>query len=121
VISERPLETSGLTVVFIASPHPDRSRHTSTDLRHEIYRKMAQVLKEFPGRRPGELEAAGRRPALDAPRRSHGHDRIPAGPGPGQMSRTRRRRSRLSKGRPLGAAIGNRGDAKLPRQLRVEW
>jgi hypothetical protein len=31
------------------------------------------------------------------------------------------RRGRLSKGRPLGAAIGNGGDAKLPRQLRVEW
>lgn len=50
MISGCPLETSGLTVVFIASPYPDRSRHTSTDLRHEIYRKMAQVLKEFPGR-----------------------------------------------------------------------
>jgi hypothetical protein len=31
------------------------------------------------------------------------------------------RRGRLSKGRPLGAAIGNGGAAKLPRQLRVEW
>jgi len=50
IISERPLETSGLTVVFIAAPHPDRPRHTSTDPRHEIYRKMAQVLQEFPGR-----------------------------------------------------------------------
>jgi hypothetical protein len=35
-------------------------------------------------RRPGELEAACRHPALDAPRRSHGHDRIPDGPGRGR-------------------------------------
>jgi hypothetical protein len=27
----------------------------------------------------------------------------------------------LTKGRPLGAAIGNGGDAKLPRRLRLEW
>lgn len=27
----------------------------------------------------------------------------------------------LSKGRLLGAAIGNGGDAKLPRGLRIEW
>lgn len=27
----------------------------------------------------------------------------------------------LSKGRPLGAAIGNAGNAKLPRRLRIEW
>jgi hypothetical protein len=27
----------------------------------------------------------------------------------------------LSKGRPLGAAVGNGGDARLPRRLRIEW
>lgn len=50
LIAARPLETSGLTVVFIAAPHADRSRHTNADRRHAIYNKVAQVLKEFPGR-----------------------------------------------------------------------
>lgn len=27
----------------------------------------------------------------------------------------------LTKGRPLGAGIGNGDDAKLPSRLRVEW
>ncbi|QCB97668.1 hypothetical protein E5206_12680 [Arthrobacter sp. PAMC25564] len=27
----------------------------------------------------------------------------------------------LSTGRPLGAAVGNGGEAKLPRLLRIEW
>ncbi|WP_377085725.1 hypothetical protein [Pseudarthrobacter oxydans] len=49
LISERPLETSGLTVVFIAAPHPDRPKDRSGDPRHEIYRRVAAVLKEFPG------------------------------------------------------------------------
>lgn len=49
LISERPLETSGLTVLFIAAPHPDRPRDKSGDPRHEIYRRVSAVLKEFPG------------------------------------------------------------------------
>jgi hypothetical protein len=48
LINDRPLETSGLTVLFIAAPHPDRSRHTSADPRHEIYKRMSKVLREFP-------------------------------------------------------------------------
>lgn len=51
IISERPLETSGLTVVFITAPHPDRPRDRSGDPRDEIYRRVSSVLKEFPGRR----------------------------------------------------------------------
>jgi hypothetical protein len=52
LINDRPLETSGLTVLFIAAPHPDRSRHTSADPRHEIYKRMSQVLRDFPGTGP---------------------------------------------------------------------
>lgn len=49
IITERPLETSGLTIVFIAAPHPDRPRSSSSDPRHEIYRRVAAVLRSFPG------------------------------------------------------------------------
>lgn len=49
IISERPLETSGLTVLFIAAPHADRSLHSGVDPRPEIYRRVAKVLREFPG------------------------------------------------------------------------
>ncbi len=49
LISERPLETSGLTILFIAAPHPDRPKDRAGDPRHEIYRRVASVLKEFPG------------------------------------------------------------------------
>lgn len=49
VISERPLETSGLTVVFVAAPHTDHSVRVGTDPRQEIYRRLAKVLREFPG------------------------------------------------------------------------
>ncbi len=50
LISARPLETSGLTVVFVAAPHPDRTRGRSADPRTAIYKKLAQVLRDFPGR-----------------------------------------------------------------------
>lgn len=49
VISERPLETSGLTIVFIAAPHPNRTRHSGIDPLQEIYRRLAKVLRDFPG------------------------------------------------------------------------
>jgi hypothetical protein len=48
IISERPLETSGLAIVFIAAPHPDRTV-TGRDPRGEIYRRLSKVLTEFPG------------------------------------------------------------------------
>jgi hypothetical protein len=48
VISERPLETSGLTVLFIAAPHPDRTV-TGRDPRKAIYQSLTKVLAEFPG------------------------------------------------------------------------
>lgn len=48
ILSERPLETSGLTIVFIAAPHPDRPV-TGRDPRGEIYRRLSKVLTEFPG------------------------------------------------------------------------
>lgn len=51
IISERPLETSGLTIVFIAAPHPDRTV-TGRDPRGEIYRRLSKVLTEFPGTGP---------------------------------------------------------------------
>lgn len=49
VISERPLETSGLTVVFVAAPHTNRSVRRGIDPRQEIYRRLAKVLRDFPG------------------------------------------------------------------------
>lgn len=48
IISERPLETSGLVIVFIAAPHPKRS-NIGRDPRNEIYRRLSKVLQEFPG------------------------------------------------------------------------
>lgn len=57
IISERPLETSGLTIVFIAAPHPDRG-NTGRDPRREIYRRLSAVLREFPG--TGEDSPAAR-------------------------------------------------------------
>lgn len=50
LLSERSLETSGLTILFIAAPHPDRSEHH--DPRKDIYKAMVEVLKEFPGTGP---------------------------------------------------------------------
>lgn len=49
LIGERPLETSGLVVLFVAAPHPDRGS-TAKDPRREIYRRLAKVLTEFPSR-----------------------------------------------------------------------
>ncbi|AUZ33643.1 hypothetical protein C3B78_03610 [Arthrobacter sp. PGP41] len=49
LIIQRPLETSGLTVLLIAAPHPDRPRHTAADPVHEIKRRLKRVLQEFPG------------------------------------------------------------------------
>lgn len=48
-IANRPLEMSGITVVFVAAPHPDRGRHTSADPIHDIYKAIGKVLGEFPG------------------------------------------------------------------------
>ncbi|MBT8162553.1 MULTISPECIES: hypothetical protein [Arthrobacter] len=188
VIAERPLETSGLTVVFIAAPHPDRSRRTSTDPRHEIYRTLAKVLREFPGR--GQDSPAARigiahweewfpdrhliseaflslkadfaindatgpdrwatrgmltdyafepwctfdaTAVLENSRllaatphwmRKGDHTHLIGSP----MDRAgvnvphpAPAKPHLTKGRPLGAAVGNGGDAKLPRRLRTEW
>ncbi|MBG6181377.1 hypothetical protein [Arthrobacter sp. CAN_A1] len=49
LISENPLETSGLTVVFVAAPHPNLGLGSHADPRPEIYRRLAKVLREFPG------------------------------------------------------------------------
>jgi hypothetical protein len=188
LIAARPLETSGLTVVFIAAPHPDRSRHTSADPRHAIYKKMAQVLRDFPGRgqdspaarigvahweewfpdkhlmseaflnleadfaindatgpdrwatrgmlsdydftpwhtfdatavlenskllaaTPHWMRRGDHTAMIGSPMERAGAD-VPH-PAPAKPH--------LSKGRPLGAAIGNGGDAKLPKRLRIEW
>lgn len=188
LIAARPLETSGLTVVFIAAPHPDRSKHTSTDPRHAIYKKMAQVLRDFPGR--GQDSPAARIGVAhweewfpDRHLMSEAFFNLEAdfaindATGPGRWARRGMLtdyaftpwhtfdatavlenskllaatphwmrpgdhtvmigspmdragvevphpapvKPHLSKGRPLGAAIGNGGDAKLPRRLRIEW
>ncbi|GAA4032886.1 hypothetical protein GCM10023063_15300 [Arthrobacter methylotrophus] len=188
IISERPLETSGLTVVFIAAPHPDRPRHTSTDPRHEIYRKMAQVLREFPGR--GQDSPAARigvahweewfpdrhlmsesflnLEADFAINDATGPDRwatrglltdyaftpwhtfdatavlenskllaatphwmrkgdhtsmigSPMDRAGVEVPHPAPAKPHLTKGRPLGGAVGNGGDAKLPARLRIEW
>lgn len=188
IISERPLETSGLTVVFVAAPHPDRPRHTSTDPRHEIYRKMAQVLREFPGRgkdspaarigvahweewfpsRHAMSEAFLNLEADFAINDATGPDRwasrglltdyafepwhtfdatavlenskllaatphwmrkgdhthligSPMDRAGVEVPHPAPAKPHLTKGRPLGAAVGNGGEAKLPRRLRIEW
>lgn len=188
LIAARPLETSGLTVVFIAAPHSDRSRRVSSDPRHAIYKKVAQVLKEFPGRgqdspaarlgivhweewfpdRHLMTEAFFNLEADFAINDATGPDRwarrgmlmdyafspwhtfaatavlensklLAATPhwmrkgdhtamigSPMDRAQTEvphpaPAKPHLTKGRPLGAAIGNGGDAKLPRRLRIEW
>lgn len=188
VISERPLETSGLTVVFIAAPHPDRSRQTRSDPRNEIYRTLARVLSEFPGRGQDSPAARigvahweewfpGRHLMSEAFFNLEADFAINDTTGPGRWARRGMlsdyaftpwsnfdaaavlenskllaatphwmrtgdhtaligspmergsvgvphpapAKPHLAKGRPLGAAIGNGGDAKLPRRLRIEW
>lgn len=50
-IKDRTFETSGLTVVFVAAPHPDRRRHNSEDPLYDIYKTIGKVLDKFPGTR----------------------------------------------------------------------
>ncbi|MEH0110568.1 hypothetical protein V6N00_12730 [Tersicoccus sp. MR15.9] len=52
ILRDRPLESSGLVIVFIAAPHPDRSRHDTPDPVHDIRRTIVKVLREFPGTSP---------------------------------------------------------------------
>lgn len=52
ILVQRPLETSGLTVLLITAPHPDRPRHTGADPAHEIKRRLNRVLQEFTGKGP---------------------------------------------------------------------
>ncbi|WP_460991152.1 hypothetical protein [Sinomonas soli] len=52
LLRERPLETSGLVIVFVAAPHPDRPKGTGSDPRHDLYRRVANVLASFPGTGP---------------------------------------------------------------------
>ncbi|MET1155080.1 hypothetical protein, partial [Arthrobacter sp.] len=188
LIAARPLETSGLTVVFVAAPHPDRPRHTSSDPRHGIYKTVAQVLKGFPGRghdspaaRMGiahwERWFPGRHLVGESFLNLEADFAINDATGPDRWS-TRgmlndyafepwhtfdatavlknskllaatphwmRRgdhthligspmdragvdvphpapaKPHLTKGRMLGAAVGNGGDAKLPARLRIDW
>jgi hypothetical protein len=47
LISERPLETSGLVVVFLAAGHPNGAR--GKNARRSIYETVSRVLREFPG------------------------------------------------------------------------
>lgn len=48
LLTERPLETSGLTVLFVTAPHLDRLQ-TGRDPRLSVYQAVAEVLREFPG------------------------------------------------------------------------
>jgi hypothetical protein len=48
LLTERPLETSGLIVLFVVAPHPDRLA-TGRDPRKVVYDVIAEVLREFPG------------------------------------------------------------------------
>jgi hypothetical protein len=188
LIAARPLETSGLTVLFIAAPHPDRARGRTSDPRHAIYKKMSQVLREFPGR--GKDSPAARigvahweewfpdRHLMSeaflslradfaindaagaekwAPRdllgnygfepwhtfdatailenskllaatphwiRKGDHTHLIGSPmarAGVEVPHPAPTKPHLTKGRPLGAAVGNGGDAKLPARLRVDW
>lgn len=189
LIDSRTLESSGLTVVFIAASHPDRSLHrNSTDTRTPIYKAVAQVLKEFPGRGVNSPAArigvasweewfpdrhlvsedflnlradfavndatgpdrwAARDLLGDYPftpwhtfdataviensrllaasphwlrRGDHTHligtpmDRAGV-----EIPHPAPAKPHLVTGRALGAGVGNGGDAKLPRRLRIEW
>ncbi|QOT19549.1 hypothetical protein [Paenarthrobacter sp. YJN-5] len=188
LIAARPLETSGLTVVFIAAPHPDRAKHTAADPRHAIYKKMAVVLRDFPGRGKDSpaarigvahweewfpnrhllseaflnleadfaindatgpdrwatrgllndyafepwhtfdatavLENSKLLAATPHWMRKGDHTHLIGSP----MDRAgvdvphpAPAKPHLTKGRPLGAAVGNGGDAKLPARLRIDW
>jgi len=48
LLVERPLETSGLTILFVTAPHPDRVE-SGRDPRKGVYQAIAEVLREFPG------------------------------------------------------------------------
>lgn len=51
LISERPLETSGLVVLYVTAGHPARL-NTSSDPRVATHSTLLRVLREFPGRGP---------------------------------------------------------------------
>jgi hypothetical protein len=48
LLSERPLETSGIVIVFVTAPHPNR-RKSGRDPHSEVVKVLAEVLHEFPG------------------------------------------------------------------------
>jgi hypothetical protein len=48
LLTERPLETSGLTILFVTAPHSDRIE-TGRDPRKAVYQTITEVLREFPG------------------------------------------------------------------------
>jgi hypothetical protein len=50
ILVQRPLETSGLTVLLITAPHPDRPRHNGADPSLEIKRRLNRVLQDYPDR-----------------------------------------------------------------------
>lgn len=53
LLSERPLETSGLTVMFVAADHPEKIRANTdagvSSVRGRIYSAIKRAVKEFPG------------------------------------------------------------------------
>ncbi|GGG68065.1 hypothetical protein GCM10011374_35450 [Kocuria dechangensis] len=54
LIAERPLETSGLVVIFVLVPHPDvtRNRQTPASVASATKKKIGHVLRSFPSRSP---------------------------------------------------------------------
>lgn len=123
IISERPLETSGLTVLFIAAPHPDRSRHSSADPRHEIYRRMSQILREFPGtgptpRPPGSGLPIGRNispESTSSPNSSSpSPPTSPSAPAPARTAGFRRTCSGTTPSRPGKRSTRPRSQTTLP-------
>lgn len=53
LLSERPLETSGLTVLFVAADHPEKIRANTdagtSSVRGRIYAAIKRAVREFPG------------------------------------------------------------------------
>lgn len=52
LLTERPLETSGLVVIFVLAPHPDvvRKRQTPTSVAGVTKKKIGKVLRGYPSR-----------------------------------------------------------------------
>ena len=56
ILQERPLEMSGLTILFVLAASPERENSKGFHERTQMYKTIAKAVREFPGR-PGDRTA----------------------------------------------------------------